>query len=77
MQNIRLGAIRYNDQIGAFEARVDVERDQGVFRYPCRLSAPRDMAEDKVRLGLACQALGMSDSSFRSRTTEIGFRSVH
>ncbi len=62
MQNIRMGEIQYNDLIGAFEARVDVERDHSVYRYPCRLSAPRSLDDDAVRFGLACQALRMSDT---------------
>lgn len=62
MPNISFGQIRYNDATGNFEARVDVHRGDHVFRYPCQMSAPREMDVEQVRFGLACQALRMSDT---------------
>lgn len=71
MQQIQLHNISYNDAIGAFEARVDVTRPMGTFRYPCRLAAPRNTEEEQVRFGLATQALRMSDSPIPMDSTEI------
>lgn len=62
MQSVELHDIQYDPSRGAFEARVDVTRDDSTFRYPCRLRAPADLAQDKVRLGLIAQALRMSDT---------------
>lgn len=63
MQTIKLKSVRYNAQIGAFEARVDVERGDRTYRYPCRLALPMDAEIDAVKLGLMRQALRMSDTT--------------
>ncbi|AUJ65032.1 hypothetical protein B9057_12330 [Aestuarium zhoushanense] len=57
MQTITLGEIYYNDAIGAYEARVDVQRDQGTYRYPCLFKGPRGLERDQVQMGLVRQAL--------------------
>ena len=62
MQSIKLHDIHYNQSVGVYEARVDVIRNNDIFRYPCSLRAPANLADDKVRLGLIAQALRMSDT---------------
>lgn len=62
MANIRIGKISYNDRIGIFEARVDIIRESGTFRYPCALPGPRTMDPAEVEAGLATHARAMSDS---------------
>lgn len=62
MQTIKMKTVRYNAQIGAFEARVDIERGDRTYRYPCQLVMPIDASIDAVKLGLMRQAIRMSDS---------------
>lgn len=62
MQTIKISKVCYNNAIGAFEARVDIERENGTFRYPCQLVAPKDIGDDQLKLGLARHALRMSDT---------------
>lgn len=62
MGMIRLGDVRYNAQMGAFEARVDVERDGTTYRYPCQVSGPLDMDSNLVSQNLTKHALRQSDS---------------
>ena len=62
MQTIRLHQVFYDPQRGAFVARVDVERDGQVFRYPCEVRAPQDMDRDWVLNQLTRHALSQSDS---------------
>ena len=62
MGMIRLGDVRYNAQIGAFEARVDVERGGRMFRYPCLVPGPVDMNSAWVTAALTRHALRQSDS---------------
>ncbi|PYE84217.1 orotidine 5'-phosphate decarboxylase [Pseudoroseicyclus aestuarii] len=62
MNNIQMGDIRYNAQVGAFEARVDVIRGGSTFRYPCQVAGPIDMDDAQVRASLASHALRQSDS---------------
>lgn len=62
MGMIRLGDVRYNAQVGEFEARVDVERGGKIFRYPCRVSGPIDMDTRWVTAGLTRHALNQSDT---------------
>ena len=62
MTNINLGDVRYNAQAGAFEARVDIQRNGATFRYPCQVAGPVTMDMETVRSGLARHALRMSDS---------------
>ena len=71
MQTITLGEIYYNDAIGAYEARVDVQRDQGTYRYPCLFKGPRGLERDHVQMGLVRQALGMSDTFWHKPAPEI------
>jgi len=63
MQAIKMGEVRYNAQIGAFEARVDIERNAVTFRYPCQLTAPISTDVEHVKLGLVRHALKMSDTA--------------
>lgn len=63
MAQIRLNDVNYNAAKGAFEARVDVIRHGTVFRYPCMMRGPADMAFELVSSGLAQHALRMSDST--------------
>lgn len=58
----RLVSLRYDAGRGAYEARVDVERDGRTFRYPCRLEAPESAPRDWVEQALLRRALGMSDT---------------
>ena len=62
MGMIRLGDVRYNAQAGAFEARVDVERDGKTYRYPCQVPGPLDMDAGWVSQNLTKHALRQSDS---------------
>ena len=62
MGMIRLGDVRYNAQVGEFEARVDVERGGKTFRYPCRVPGPFDMNASWVTVALTRHALNQSDS---------------
>ncbi len=59
---IRLGDVRYNAQMGAFEARVDIERDGTTYRYPCQVPGPLDMDAGWVSQNLTKHALRQSDS---------------
>ena len=58
----RLVSVRYDAALGAFEARVDVERDGRTFRYPTRVEAPESSPRDWVERTLTDRALRMSDS---------------
>ena len=58
----RVGSVRYDTAQGAFEARVDVERDGRTFRYPCRVEAPESAPRDWIEAALTRHALRMSDS---------------
>ena len=62
MQTIRLGSVRYDAITGAFEARVDVERDGRTFRYPCRVEAPESAPRDWIEQALTRHALRQSDT---------------
>ncbi len=62
MPNIQLGDVRYNAQTGAFEARVDIQRGNSTFRYPCEVVGPITMDMATVRASLTRNAMGMSDS---------------
>lgn len=62
MGMIRLGDVRYNAQAGAFEARVDVEREGTTYRYPCQVAGPLDMDSNLVSQSLTKHALRQSDS---------------
>jgi len=62
MQTIKLGDVRYNATMGAFEARVDVVRDGRTFRYPCQMAGPVDLPHEVIAAGLTNQAVRMSDS---------------
>lgn len=59
---MKINDIRYNAQSGAFEARVDIERNGRMFRYPCAIAGPLDMDMKSVRKLLSHQAHRMSDS---------------
>jgi len=58
----RLVNVRYDAAKGAFEARVDVERDGRTFRYPCRVEAPESAPRDWIEDALTRHALRQSDS---------------
>jgi len=58
----RLVSVRYDSAKGAFEARVDVERDGRTFRYPCRVEAPESAPRDWLEEALTRHALRQSDS---------------
>ena len=62
MQSVKLTKIHYDADTRRFEARVDITRNERVFRYPCVLTPPADMTKDQIRLGLIAQAIHMSDS---------------
>lgn len=68
MENVTLGDVRYNAQIGAFEARVDVRRNGSTYRYPCMVSGPLTMEPEHVRAGLARHALRQSDTGANLRS---------
>jgi hypothetical protein len=63
--DMRVQALRYDAARGAFEGRVDVERDGRTFRYPVRLEAPESAARDWIEASLVRQALRMSDTPQR------------
>lgn len=63
MTQINLGDVRYNATMGAFEARVDIERNGTTFRYPCQVAGPVTMDMERVRHSLATHAMRMSDTS--------------
>jgi hypothetical protein len=58
----RLVSMRYDAARGAFEARVDVERDGRTYRYPCRVEAPESAPRDWLEEALTRHALRQSDS---------------
>ena len=62
MAQISLGPVRYNAAAGAFEARVDIRRKSGTFRYPCEVAGPVSMDPELVRRKLKARAVSMSDS---------------
>lgn len=65
----RLHSMRYDTGRGAFEARVDLERDGRTLRYPVRLEAPETAPRDAVEAALTRQALRMSQAD-RPRPSE-------
>ena len=60
---MKIKNMHYNARNGAFEARVDIERDGKVFRYPCQVPGPLNMNIELVHKGLVDQALRMSDTA--------------
>ncbi|WP_342077700.1 orotidine 5'-phosphate decarboxylase [Yoonia sp. SS1-5] len=68
MNDVRLHNVHYNPQAGAFEARVDIDRGQTTFRYPCQVPGPMTMDMDQVCLSLTRQALRMSDTGANLRS---------
>lgn len=62
---MHIKTISYNPKAGAFEARVDIERDGRVFRYPCQVPGPVTLDLATVRQSLTHQARRMSDSGTR------------
>lgn len=62
VKKMKINDIRYNAQSGAFEARVDIERDGRMYRYPCTVAGPLDMEMSAVRKSLGHQACRMSDT---------------
>jgi hypothetical protein len=56
MSKIALGNIRYNPVNGAYEARVDINRQGRTYRYPCSVPGSLLMDEADVRRGLTRQA---------------------
>jgi hypothetical protein len=58
----KLVSVRYDALQGAFEARVDVERDGRTFRYPCRVEAPSTAPLEWIEEALTRHALRQSDS---------------
>ena len=61
--NTRVHSVRYDAAHGAFEGRVDVERDGRTFRYPARVEAPEGAPRDWLEAALTRHALRMSDSN--------------
>jgi hypothetical protein len=59
---VRLVRVSYDAGRGAFEGRVDVERDGRTFRYPCSVAAPETADRAWVEGALAQAALRQSDS---------------
>tara|TARA_R110002051_G_scaffold1008_1_gene4866 strand:- start:316 stop:498 length:183 start_codon:yes stop_codon:yes gene_type:complete len=59
---MKINDIRYNAASGSFEARVDIERDGRMYRYPCAVAGPLDMDMSTVRASLSHQAKRMSDT---------------
>ncbi len=62
VNKMKINDIRYNAQSGSFEARVDIERNGRIYRYPCTVSGPLDMDMSSVRKSLGHQAYRMSDT---------------
>ncbi len=68
MPNVTLNEIRYNATAGAFQARVDIQRGEQTFRYPCELAGPMSLDPSTVRRSLIQQAQRMSDSGASLRS---------
>jgi hypothetical protein len=64
----RVVSVGYDAAQGAWEARVDVERQGRTFRYPCRLVASNTVSRDWLEAALTRQALAMSDTPLPSAT---------
>ena len=62
MSDIRLHNVHYNPKAAAFEARVDINRGNTTYRYPCYIPGPMTMDMQQVCDRLTQQALGMSDT---------------
>jgi hypothetical protein len=62
----RVQGVRYNPAQGAFEARVDIDRDGRTFRYPVRIEAPESAPRDWLEAALTRQALRMTDTPPRA-----------
>lgn len=60
MADISLGNISYNPTSGAYEARVDIDRQGRKYRYPCSIAGSLMMDEAAVRRRLTRQALTMA-----------------
>ena len=60
MPKIEIGPIRYNAATSAYEARVDIARKGGTYRYPCSVPGTLTMGEDAIRQSLAQQARYMA-----------------
>jgi hypothetical protein len=68
----KVHALRYDAARGAFEARVDVQRDGRTFRYPVRLDAAEAAPREWLESVLTRQALRMSDTPVREPAPREG-----
>ena len=57
-----ISKIWYNAANAAYEGRVDIKRNGRLFRYPCSVEGPMDMAPTAVRAKMIKQAFSMSDT---------------
>lgn len=59
MIKMYVGEIHYDHNAGAYQARVDIEREGHKFRYPCQVHGPEYLDMETVRSSLAQRALGL------------------
>ncbi|WP_323035317.1 orotidine 5'-phosphate decarboxylase [Pararhodobacter sp.] len=57
---MEIKTLKYDAAAGAFEARVDIERDGRTFRYPCLVRGPQTMDPRMVRESVLFQVGKMS-----------------
>ncbi|SLN36424.1 hypothetical protein [Pseudooctadecabacter jejudonensis] len=60
MSRIAVGDICYNPTNGAFEARVDIDREGRTYRYPCSIPGTLMMDDATIRRSLTQQAQKMA-----------------
>ncbi len=62
MTPMKISEVHYNPCSGAFEARVDIQRNGRTYRYPCQVAGPVTMEPERVNAALVRSAILMSDS---------------
>ena len=60
MSRIDVGSIRFNPAAGTYEARVDINRNGRMYRYPCSVPGTLMTDEEQILQGLTQQAQQMA-----------------
>ena len=60
--SVEIKDIWYNPANSAFEGRIDIQRGDQSFRYPCAVEGPIDMPHAELRRQMESQAKRMSDT---------------
>ncbi|MEY1556355.1 orotidine 5'-phosphate decarboxylase [Yoonia sp. R2331] len=60
--SVQIRNLRYNPAAEAFEGRIDIQRGNTSFRYPCTVEGPVSMSPAEVRQKMKAQARSMSDT---------------